>query len=282
MYITIALFLSNYILAQQFSTKICITSVNNEKDVLEIGYDPKGTFGVDEEFGEVDCKNPKLDGKFQAYIINPEMFNRFHKLKNPFFLKKQIMGMEYEDIEDCFIGVMVPVKYLPITISWDKALFQDPKRSKSFITDASPANWPCIGNTFTWRLKQRKEINAPQPVIDSEVYLEKYNDGTKEHSMYVFYFIFDGNELKSDTKNIISDDNINIYPNPTTDFIHINNKANVKIQSIHIYSVDGRVIKQINKPTEKIDCRDWKEGIYILKMKTDKGTASYKINKRNN
>ena len=60
----------------------------------------------------------------------------------------------------------------------------------------------------------------------------------------------------------ISDNDNHIYPNPTSDFIHI---ENIKPQSVSIYSLDGKLIKSI-ETANVIDVRDLNEGIYLINI----------------
>ncbi|MBO7459332.1 MAG: T9SS type A sorting domain-containing protein, partial [Bacteroidales bacterium] len=60
----------------------------------------------------------------------------------------------------------------------------------------------------------------------------------------------------------IQNSNICIYPNPTSDFIHI---ENIKPQSVSIYSLDGKLIKSIEN-ANVIDIRDLNEGVYLINI----------------
>ena len=73
--------------------------------------------------------------------------------------------------------------------------------------------------------------------------------------------------LNNDNINEISDNSILIYPNPTSDFIHINCKDVPWCVSspITIYSLDGRLIKQVEN-TNIVDVRDLNEGVYLINI----------------
>ena len=71
-----------------------------------------------------------------------------------------------------------------------------------------------------------------------------------------------------------------IYPNPVDDKLYINSKDN--IEKIEIYNLLGvklysEVISQGNE--NMIDMSDFESGLYLVKIKTDKGTETLKINK---
>ncbi|MDO5616279.1 MAG: T9SS type A sorting domain-containing protein [Cruoricaptor ignavus] len=70
-----------------------------------------------------------------------------------------------------------------------------------------------------------------------------------------------------------------IYPNPFKDFISIKNHEN--IASISIIDIAGRLVKQVNKPTEKLLLPELKSGLYILKIQHKNGkTTSEKVLKK--
>ena len=62
--------------------------------------------------------------------------------------------------------------------------------------------------------------------------------------------------------NEISNNDIHIYPNPTSDFIHI---ENTEPQSVTIYSLDGRLVKMVEN-TNVVDVRDLRKGVYLINI----------------
>ena len=62
--------------------------------------------------------------------------------------------------------------------------------------------------------------------------------------------------------NEITADVIQIYPNPTSDFIFI---ENIEPQSVTIYSLDGKLVKSV-KNTNVIDVRDLDKGVYLINI----------------
>lgn len=61
-------------------------------------------------------------------------------------------------------------------------------------------------------------------------------------------------------------ESINIFPNPTTQFISIASPL-VKINEVEIFSSEGRLIKRvfIKNETDKIDVRDFANGVYYIR-----------------
>ncbi len=60
----------------------------------------------------------------------------------------------------------------------------------------------------------------------------------------------------------IQNSNICIYPNPTSDFIHI---EIIEPQSISIYSLDGKLVKSVEN-ANVIDVRDLAKGVYLINI----------------
>lgn len=72
---------------------------------------------------------------------------------------------------------------------------------------------------------------------------------------------------------------INIYPNPTSDFLFI--EADTNIKHLKLYAITGQLKWSSDKPIQsKIDIRDLANGIYILEIKTELGILTKKIIKK--
>jgi hypothetical protein len=75
----------------------------------------------------------------------------------------------------------------------------------------------------------------------------------------------------------LSKTQINIFPNPTSDFINI--KSDEMIKSIKIYDITGSLIKieKTSDKTSKIDISSFLKGIYIISIETKSGIETKKI-----
>ncbi|MEF9476710.1 T9SS type A sorting domain-containing protein [Chryseobacterium sp. 1B4] len=73
---------------------------------------------------------------------------------------------------------------------------------------------------------------------------------------------------------------VNIYPNPVTDYLYINNDSRIK--DVEVYNVSGQRIlnETINAEKGSVDMRRAPAGIYILKVNAEKGSQSLKIIKK--
>ncbi|WP_326981559.1 LamG-like jellyroll fold domain-containing protein [Chryseobacterium sp. MYb264] len=68
--------------------------------------------------------------------------------------------------------------------------------------------------------------------------------------------------------------NIKVYPNPTTDFVKLSQKADAEV-----YDLSGKLVGSY-KNAEMLDLSTYQQGIYLLKLSNSKGTHSVKIIKK--
>ncbi len=72
---------------------------------------------------------------------------------------------------------------------------------------------------------------------------------------------------------------INIYPNPTSDYINIELLDDYTLIEITLLDISGRVIKQVSINDKKIDISSLAKGNYILRVVTENGISSKQISK---
>lgn len=77
--------------------------------------------------------------------------------------------------------------------------------------------------------------------------------------------------------NELTDEQIDVHPNPFNHLIRINNKDDLKIENLTIHDVYGKVVFSSTKPEEELDLSDLITGIYFLSIQTDQGIYSKKI-----
>ncbi len=76
----------------------------------------------------------------------------------------------------------------------------------------------------------------------------------------------------------VLDDSISVFPNPTSSKININNNNSIK--SIEIYDVQGRILETILGNNNTIDISKKSNGVYYLKITTNKGAKVERIVKQ--
>ena len=68
---------------------------------------------------------------------------------------------------------------------------------------------------------------------------------------------------------------ISVYPNPANDEVFI--KSDSPIEKVELYSLTGALLMQENNFSGKISVSAFPQGVYLLKVYTDKGVAVSKI-----
>lgn len=77
----------------------------------------------------------------------------------------------------------------------------------------------------------------------------------------------DAQTLSSNTYNLT--DTISIYPNPTSEVIHIKLQEGITLKSVNFYNVLGQSVKSAN--TSSISISDLNSGTYFVEIVTNKG-----------
>lgn len=75
----------------------------------------------------------------------------------------------------------------------------------------------------------------------------------------------------STSENLLSE-SLQVYPNPTSDFLNI--KGAKKVSGIKVLDVSGRVVLSSDKAEQRIDVSQLIKGTYILNVKNTDGTSS--------
>lgn len=70
---------------------------------------------------------------------------------------------------------------------------------------------------------------------------------------------------------------IKVYPNPVKDILFLDIPNNLILKNIIAYNILGKEIKTFTIGLESLDVRDLNNGIYLLKLNTDKGIITKKI-----
>lgn len=71
-----------------------------------------------------------------------------------------------------------------------------------------------------------------------------------------------------------------VYPNPANNVLNVSNTMDASIQNIELSDINGRVIKNIkvaNLTETQINISDISQGVYMLRITTDKGNIAKKV-----
>ena len=269
----------SFLYAQDFSTKFYLKTNYGVKDSIELGYSGTATFGLDSQYGEVGYSTPINANKFSSSVIingsGEELPQTIQNNNINSFSKKQIVPLQQMVwIERNAIGIMIPADSLPVTVSWDKSLFVDNQRNYSLITDWTLGGWFDAGGASF--LKYLKDADSIKVENRNANYF--FSDGINQYPMYIFYVAFGNTDnINTDIKSVdeIQLSDLAIVKNG---FVEIKHDLNISIKQVSIYNTLGELVyhKSTNQ-TSKINIGDYKKGVYVLYLVTDKGQYSCKI-----
>lgn len=115
---------------------------------------------------------------------------------------------------------------------------------------------------------------------NSSTYINSYSHGRyglNIKALYLFPILAEDSVSSClKTNNDISEF-LNIFPNPTKDYVDIN--CGYKIKTLKIYNEMGIELKdeKIDSYNHRVDLRPYSKGTYIVKVETNMGTATKKV-----
>ena len=129
-------------------------------------------------------------------------------------------------------------------------------------------------DNYTWYLNENLiQDSISQTIYPAEAGYYKFSTtiGTETYFSNKIYIDFSSiNEIKNNVINIV------MFPNPATDYLTI---VTPQKTTVEILNINGQIIKTIfttNKQTT-IDVRNLSSGVYIIKVRTEKGVAVKKF-----
>lgn len=102
--------------------------------------------------------------------------------------------------------------------------------------------------------------------------ISNYSNTTTDHTPVSAIFRF---TIPTGIYNSVDNSEILVYPNPTQNYLTV--KSNLDIENIRIFNLTGCEVLSSNVVNEKIDVSKLPQGIYILRVKTDKGYYQQKL-----
>jgi hypothetical protein len=81
------------------------------------------------------------------------------------------------------------------------------------------------------------------------------------------------------TLGITSEDlsEISIYPIPASDYLNIKVPNYIKIKSIRLVDMNGKVVVQLQNQVEKVNVSNLQQGVYLIQITTENGSISKRI-----
>jgi len=139
--------------------------------------------------------------------------------------------------------------------------------SLTTITSQNPTPPTTDNNSFYGINKETCKVNVPRGTQCAYKSANQWKEFAN--------IVDDTNTACANGINEVSANKLQIFPNPAKDDIFI--KSDLQIEKVEICSLTGSLLKQENNFNEKISVSALSEGIYLLKVYTDKGLAVSKI-----
>lgn len=120
-------------------------------------------------------------------------------------------------------------------------------------------------------------ILAPYEMVDDKVvFIER----PEAKNFYIDRFmLYVSNDIwtRSASLNNEPSASVGLYPNPVSDVLHINSDS--QIQTIELFDMTGRLVRKAEN-TSSVAVKDLSNGMYVVKVVTDKDVSTYKVNKK--
>ncbi|WP_225035694.1 VPS10 domain-containing protein [Winogradskyella sp. SM1960] len=98
------------------------------------------------------------------------------------------------------------------------------------------------------------------------------------HDLGLIQYTIDMSTL-SIRSEIVYNDTIKFYPNPTRNSFSVKSDAN--LSAVTIYNLAGQKVKTINHPNGEINVNELASGVYMVKVQTSNGTLTKRLIKSN-
>lgn len=94
--------------------------------------------------------------------------------------------------------------------------------------------------------------------------------------------LVDPNDFQDGLETLLTNKNISIYPNPATNFVTIEIKQSETLERVTITDLSGRIIldNAYNDTKAVLPLSELKNGLYLLRISTDKGSYGHKLLKK--
>ena len=94
-----------------------------------------------------------------------------------------------------------------------------------------------------------------------------YNQSTSSYSLSNRTTYNYNNSITLDTKEpVILEEKITVFPNPTKDFLTLQNPSNTTIDKVIVTDLAGKTILQQNQNTTQVDVQNLAKGMYLLQI----------------
>ena len=131
-----------------------------------------------------------------------------------------------------------------------------------------------VTNTLKFDMKGDK-IYVPTQLSENEKYIIGW--GVDATNIKMFRIQLPAKLATDEVKNHVE---TTLFPNPVSNELNIDSKDNIK--EVTVFNLTGQQLfsKKGNSKTSKIDVSNLKSGVYIVEVKTDKTSKTYKVIKK--
>jgi hypothetical protein len=261
---------------QDFSTSFVFKDSRGKTDTLIVGYSPNATDSLDTSLGEMNILDSKIDTTFFVYASDIIALDKGKLHKPQYKTKKQILNPKLNPKPAC---IDIICNTFPLTIKWDRNLFGDTSRSKSFIIATPPGGWFDVGESPHF-------LNVTDSIIYTSddfsqlamYYLDSIH--AKPVKVWKLYIGF-ANQKNGLGVQSINSNFLKIYPNPCSDFLKIK-YAKEEIVFFQLHNTIGEILSSgyLNGEEQTIDTHELSCGIYFLKITINKNIYNFKFFKK--
>ncbi|MGB5025944.1 MAG: T9SS type A sorting domain-containing protein, partial [Saprospiraceae bacterium] len=85
---------------------------------------------------------------------------------------------------------------------------------------------------------------------------------------------------KNTNQHVLNPNDLVVYPNPATDYLNMHLNGSNELKSVTVFSLDGTMLKNIqlvDKKHQLLDLQELQNGLYLLKVETNLGPITKKI-----
>jgi Leucine-rich repeat (LRR) protein len=221
--------------------------------VVVNAYDPNDIMCL-----EGESVDPSAIGSYLHYMVN---FENLGSAEAENVVVRIEVDPELYDINSLQIMETSHVSYSRVSANVIEFIFEQ------INLDAAQGNPPVGGHgNVLFKIKSNNELQAGDSVTKmADIYFD-YNFPIRTNDAET---IFQALQVPGFTDNPVS-----VYPNPSNGIVHVNTES--EVHSLELFDVQGRLL-QISRNTKSIDLSQRSNGLYFLRIKTDRGAKVEKL-----
>lgn len=284
-------------LTAQFETTLYFEDAIGNRDSVVVGYDTLATHDIDPEFGEQEIVSP-FDSVFEVRAGTDEYFFR-HKLSKKIITKGSPVFGPFPP-ENCYPGsrifIYIWAKHQPIKVSWDRAVFAEPRcyRATALLNhwldelagpltpDEIPPEYACLAaeDSIYFDMSEEHLTSGNDGVyIDQRILIEKEVEGLGLQTIFGLRFKaastpFDFSPcywVPSGQKEPLTGP-VSLYPNPAAGTAWFSLPDGVEALRWQLFGINGALLQEQRETVaSKVELSGLPTGIYQLLVQGSDG-----------